>query len=205
MRAKASRSPAGMVAAVGAAVFLAAVVSSAAGTTGTGATDAGPPGPIPLIGSCPNPPSQACRLSNGCMGRQFCFQGVWGSCSCNGGGGTVNCSSCGHTASAVCSSTCTPGSCPVPPPQGCTGSAGCSGMQTCNPGATQWNACTNCSGNTSCSTTCGGNPGTGACSASTCAFGGGTCTPPAETCNGKDDDCNGLVDDGITCAACDAE
>jgi hypothetical protein len=182
---------------------LASFASSSGNTNTTTTPDGGPQAPLPP-GAC-NPEFEPCILPSGCPGEKICNgHGGYGNCICAGGGGTAPCSSCGFAENAVCSSSCTPGACPVPPPQGCQGSAGCTGTQTCNPGATQWNPCSNCSGTTSCTTTCGGNPGTGACSATTCAFGGGFCTPPAEVCNGKDDDCNGLVDDGITCGACDS-
>ena len=184
------------------AFFAAGVVALAAGTSGTGAADGGiPDNPIPLVGTCSGDPPP-CTLANGCAGVKICHNGVYSGCACAGGGDNIACTACGVAGTKLCSSSCTPGSCSAPPPQSCNPN-GCqfAGTQTCNVGTNQWNACTGCSGAISCTTTCS-STGSGTCSSSTCAF-SGSCTPPGETCNGRDDDCNGLVDDGITCAACD--
>jgi len=191
----------GWTVAVTAGLFLTAgVFAFASGTSGTGAVDGGPPAPSPQV-DCGDPPP--CTLPNGCAGvKAVCnLHGVWSGCICNGGGGTAACTACGVAAgTTTCSSTCTLGTCSVTPQQQCN-PGGCStaGIQTCNLSTNQWGPCTGCSGTASCTTTCG-STGTATCSCS----GLGSCTPPAETCNGKDDNCDGLVDNGITCGACDS-
>ncbi len=180
----------------------AGLASFAAGSTGVGFADAGPPGPTPQT-LC-EPPTEPCTMSNGCPGVRTCnpLHGTYGACIC-GGGGNIACTACGTAGYAACSTSCSLGACVVPAqncnPNGC----GQGGTQQCNASTNTWGACTGCGGAISCATTCGGNPGSGTCSPTTCGF-SGTCTPPPETCNGKDDDCNGLVDDGITCGACDS-
>jgi hypothetical protein len=198
-----SRGRLGWTAGITAGLFLTAgVVAFASGTPGTGAADAGPPAPIPQV-DCGDPPP--CTLPNGCAGvKAVCNQhGAWSGCVCNGGGGTAACTACGLAGgTGTCNASCQVTNCSGTR-QSCNPS-GCSqaGTQTCTNNA--WGPCVNCGGGAPCTTTCG-SQNTVSCAA--------TCTPdtsqsgcpkPPETCNGKDDDCDGVVDNGITCAACDS-
>ncbi len=196
-----SRSRVAVMVGLIAAVFWAAgLVAFAGGNGGNGPADGGATPETP--GSC-TPPTEPCTLANGCPGVHICVGGKYSTtCTCLTGGGSAPCTACGVGGTATCSSTCTPGTCSQPPPQACNPN-GCqsAGTQQCNVATNQWGACTGCGGAISCTTSCA-STGSGTCSSATCAF-SGTCTPPAEVCNGKDDDCNGLVDDGITCSACD--
>jgi hypothetical protein len=202
MRTKDSRSRAGVVSFLGAATLLgAAVVASAAGGTGLGGTDAGPPIRIPDVGTC-TVSDEPCTMPNGCDGSKLCLNGKFGPCECAGDVGVqvASCTSCGVTGKVLCDGSCNKTGCNVTTAPCTSSQNGCTvhGTGTCVNGLIT--SCTGCSGTASCTTSCGSTSSatcTPSCGITSCPF-------PPEVCNGIDDDCNGLVDDGITCAACDA-